>query len=86
MKILVFDLEINENDIYDMPDPALRLDECFLNLPKPFIYLSSHAYEVMKLIADAKITVVPILNENNEYIGCTDLLFLMSQMLCGFSR
>jgi hypothetical protein len=71
---------VSESDIYDMPDPALRLDECFLNLPKPFIYLNSHAYEVMKLIADAKITVVPILNDNNEYIGCTDLLFLMSQI------
>ena len=32
------------------------------------------------MIADLKITVVPILDENNEYIGCTDLLFLMSQI------
>lgn len=71
---------ISENDIYDMPDATLRLDECFLNLPKPYIYSNRHAYEVMKLIADMKITVVPILNENNEYIGCTDLLFLMSQI------
>lgn len=71
---------IAENDVYDMPDPALRLDECFLNLPKPFIYANRHAYEVMKLIADAKITVVPILDENNHYLGCTDLLFLMSQI------
>jgi len=69
---------ISESDVYDMPDPKLRLDECFLNLPKPFIYSNQHAYEVMKLIADLKITVVPILDENNEYIGCTDLLFLMS--------
>lgn len=71
---------ISENDVYDMPDPTLRLDECFLNLPKPFIYQNRHAYEVMKMISDLKLTVVPILNENNEYIGCTDLLFLMSQI------
>ncbi|WP_070137962.1 CBS domain-containing protein [Crocinitomix algicola] len=71
---------LSENDVYDMPDPSLRLDECFLNLPKPFIYGNRHVYEVMKTIADLKITVVPILNENNEYIGCTDLLFLMSQI------
>ena len=71
---------ISENDIYDMPDVSLRLDECFLNLPKPFIYSNRHIYEVMKIIADHKITVVPILDENNEYVGCTDLLFLMSQI------
>lgn len=71
---------LSENDIYDMPDPSMRLDECFINLPKPFIYANRHVYEVMKIISDLKITVVPILDENNEYIGCTDLLFLMSQI------
>jgi hypothetical protein len=63
-----------------MPNPAMRLDECFVNLPNPFIYSNRHAYELMKMIADLKITVVPILDENNEYMGCTDLLFLMSQI------
>ncbi len=71
---------ISENDVYDMPDPTLRLEECFLNLPKPFIYANRHAYELMKIISDLKITVVPVLDEQNEYIGCTDLLFLMSQI------
>lgn len=71
---------IAENDIYDMPDPSKKLKEYFTNLPKPFIYSDRHVYEIMKMIADLKITVVPILNENNEYIGCTDLLYLMSQI------
>jgi len=71
---------LSEDDVYDMPDPKLRLDECFLNLPKPFVYGNRHIYEVMKTIADAHITVVPVLDENNEYIGCTDVLFLMSQI------
>lgn len=71
---------IAENDIYDMPDPSMKLKDYFTNLPKPFIYSDSHVYEIMKMIADLKITVVPILDEKNEYIGCTDLLYLMSQI------
>ncbi|MCG8575742.1 MAG: CBS domain-containing protein [Flavobacteriales bacterium] len=71
---------ISENDIYDMADPQCKIGECFQNLPKPFIYTNRHVYEVMKIIADAKITVVPILDENNHYMGCTDLLYLMSQI------
>ena len=71
---------IAENDIYDMPDPSKKLKDHFTNLPKPFIYSDQHVYEIMKIIADLKITVVPILDENNEYIGCTDLLYLMSQI------
>ncbi len=71
---------ISEDEIYDMSDPSKSIGEYFKNLPKPFIYANRHVYEVMKLIADAKITVVPILDENNQYLGCTDLLYLMSQI------
>lgn len=71
---------ISENDIYDMPDPKMRLKDYFTNLPRPFIYSDRHVYEILKLIADHRITVVPILYENNDYAGCTDLLYLMSQI------
>ncbi len=71
---------ISENDIYDMADPSQPLCDHFTNLPKPFIYSDRHVYEMMKIIADHKITVVPILDPDNEYIGCTDLLYLMSQI------
>ncbi|MCB9225166.1 MAG: CBS domain-containing protein [Crocinitomicaceae bacterium] len=71
---------ISENDLYDMHDPSAKIKDCFPTLPKPFIYASQHVYELMKVIADQKITVVPILDENNHYLGCTDLLYLMSQI------
>lgn len=71
---------ISENEVYDMPDASAKISEYFPNLPKPFIYADRHVYEVMKMIADLKITVVPVLDENNVYLGCTDLLYLMSQI------
>lgn len=71
---------ISENELYDMDDPSERIIDCFPLLPKPFIYADRHVYEVMKMIADQKITVVPVLDENNRYLGCTDLLYLMSQI------
>ncbi|MGV6861366.1 MAG: CBS domain-containing protein [Putridiphycobacter sp.] len=72
---------ISDDDIYDMVDPKHQLKEEFINLPKPFVYSNQHVYDIMKIIADAKITVVPILDEHNNYLGCTDLLFLMSQIV-----
>lgn len=72
---------ISDDDIYDMVDPKHQLKEEFINLPKPFVYANQHVYDIMKLIADLKITVVPILDENNKYLGCTDLLYLMSQIV-----
>lgn len=71
---------VSDDDIYDMADPKHMLKDEFINLPKPFVYADRHVYDVMKLIADLKITTVPILNRENQYIGCTDLLYLMSQI------
>lgn len=71
---------VSDDDIYDMQDPSHSISSELTNLQSPFVYADSHVYDVMKAIADSKITIVPILNRQNEYIGCTDLLFLMSQI------
>lgn len=71
---------ISDDDIFDMQDPGHTIQNEFSNLKNPFVYSDSHVYDVMKIIADSKITIVPILNRQNEYLGCTDLLFLMSQI------
>ena len=71
---------VSDDDIYDMKDPGNSLKSELNNLKNPFVYADSHVYDVMKVIADSKITIVPILNRQNEYLGCTDLLFLMSQI------
>ncbi len=71
---------ISDDDIYDMKDPKNEIKSELPSLLNPFIYADSHVYEVMKMIADTKITIVPILDRDNQYMGCTDLLFLMSQI------
>lgn len=71
---------VSDDDIFDMKDPQNAINKELVSLQKPFVYANNHVYDVMKLIADSKITVVPILNAENKYIGCTDLLYLMSQI------
>jgi CBS domain-containing protein len=72
---------ISDDDIFDMADPSHSIKDEFVNLPKPFVYDNQHVYDIMKLIADLKITVVPILDEHHKYIGCTDLQYLMTQVV-----
>jgi len=71
---------VSDDDIFDMQEPSNPILSELSNLKQPFVYVDSHVYDVMKIIADSKITIVPILNRQNEYLGCTDLLFLMSQI------
>lgn len=71
---------ISDDDIYDMEDPSKSIGEEFPVLMKPFVFGDQHVYDAMKLIADLKITIVPILDREHLYLGSTDLLFLMSQI------
>jgi len=71
---------ISDDDIFDMKDPENEIKSELTVLQQPFIYADAHVYAVMKMIADLKITIVPILDRDNNYLGCTDLLFLMSQI------
>ena len=46
-------------------------------LPQPFVTQDQHVYDVMKLIADNNLTVVPILNKKGRYLGNTTMLHVM---------
>jgi acetoin utilization protein AcuB len=53
---------VSDNDILDKEDPSQTLDVLFDVLPRPYVFEQSHIYDIMRIIAEAKVTVVPILN------------------------
>jgi hypothetical protein len=55
----------------------LSLDNLFQHLPRPYVSGNTHIYEVLARIADHKLSVLPILDENERYLGCTDVHHLM---------
>lgn len=64
---------VSESDILDKKDPAQSLDELFDHLPRPYIHENAHIYEVLSRMADHKISVLPILDEAEQYQGCTSV-------------
>lgn len=71
---------VSDSDIYDKDDASKTLHEMFDVLPRPYVFEHNHIYHVMRIMADAKVTVVPILDEKEHYLGCTNLIDLMSQL------
>jgi acetoin utilization protein AcuB len=71
---------VSDNDIMDKDDPSQTLDVLFDVLPRPYVVEHSHIYDIMRIIAESKVTVVPILNAQEEYVGCTHLLHLMTKI------
>ena len=68
---------ISDDDVLDLENPDLPIEEAMKILPQPFVTQDQHVYDVMKLIADNNLTVVPILNKKGRYLGSTTMLHVM---------
>jgi CBS domain-containing protein len=60
---------ISDTDIYDMNQPDEPIGNHELTLLKPFVNDNQHLFEVIGLAARLKLSVVPVLDNNNHYKG-----------------
>ena len=59
---------ISEEDILDF-DVNEAVGSYSLSLTRPFVRQSDHVYELMRLMADHQLTIIPVVDEANKYIG-----------------
>lgn len=71
---------ISEDDILDLNEPEEPIGNQKLSLKHPFVYEAAHLYEVLKLIDDQKLTVVPVLDEDERYLGLITLEVLVHRL------
>lgn len=64
---------ISESDILDKMDLSESLDKLFDHLPRPYVKANAHIYEVLFKVSELKISVIPILEEDESYLGCTSI-------------
>lgn len=69
---------ISESDVLDKMNLGADLDALFDHLPRPFVFENAHIYEVLAKIAEFKVSVIPILDINENYIGCTSIYHLLT--------
>ena len=66
----ILSLDEIEEELADIP----VLD--FINLSYSFASTYDHIYEVMRAISEQSVTLFPIIDENNNYVGCITLASL----------
>lgn len=71
---------ISESDILDKMDLEETLDKLFEHLPRPYVKGNAHIYEVLFKVAEQKISVIPILDEDESYLGCTSIHQLVTMI------
>jgi CBS domain-containing protein len=78
---------VSESDILDKSIPEKSLDELFDVLPRPYVFENQHIYDMLKLFSETKCTVIPVLNENEKYVGSASLLDVLSSIstMAGFT-
>ncbi len=64
---------ISDSDIYDLNKAEQAIGAHPLSLIRPYMYANQHIYEAIDLVAKLNLTVVPVLNESKQYIGCITL-------------
>jgi acetoin utilization protein AcuB len=60
---------ISDNDIFDMGMMDEPIGNYRLSLFSPFVYAGQHIYEVIEIASRLKLTVIPVLDENKNFIG-----------------
>ena len=68
---------VSDENILDLEEPDVPIKNILQILPRFYVTQDQHVFEVMRLISDTGLTVVPILNKDERYLGCTTLLHMM---------
>jgi acetoin utilization protein AcuB len=60
---------VSEEDILNLNTPDESLGNHALSLLRPYVTEDQHLYEVLKLINELKLTVIPVLDNDGHYMG-----------------
>lgn len=73
---------IRSEDLYNTNDVDKPVDPYEVPLIRSYVYAQQHVYDVLRLAATEQLTIVPVLNEHNHYIGSVTLVELIRGMAC----
>ncbi len=73
---------ISDTDIYDLNEADEPIGSHPLSLIRPFVYRNQHIYEVISLVSKLNLSLIPVLNEQNHYMGC----ITMQNLVAKFSK
>ena len=71
---------ISESDILDLNDPSQAIGNHRLSLAKPYVTANQHFYDVLKLASMLKLRIIPVLDNQEKYLGIITLSRLLDEL------
>ncbi|HPG33450.1 MAG: CBS domain-containing protein [Lentimicrobiaceae bacterium] len=68
---------VSESDIYEMNSYEEPLGNHVLSLQKPYVYDYQHVYDVIHQVFEQKLTLIPVIDEKQKYLGSITLQCLV---------
>lgn len=69
---------ISEADIYERGDYEEAIGNHTLGLYKPYVYSDQHVYDVIQQVHELKLSLIPVLDHQNHYLGSITLKCLVN--------
>ena len=60
---------ISDTTILDLNEPDKSIDQYKIPLIRPFVFQHQHVYEVIKLMSNLNLSLIPVLDEEQNYLG-----------------
>jgi len=71
---------ISESDIMDLNDPEQAIGNHSLSLFKPYVTANQHFYDVLKIASTLKLSIIPVLDAGEKYLGIITLARLLDEL------
>ena len=71
---------ISENDIYSINNPEGAIGNYKLSLPMAFVLKHQHIFDVYKVLGIYDLTLIPVLDDKNKYMGSITLETLCNNL------
>jgi predicted transcriptional regulator len=71
---------VRESDIYTFNDPDKPLSSQKVSLVRAFVYEYQHILDIIKVMTEAELSVLPVVDDHEHYTGCIVLKTVVEEM------
>jgi predicted transcriptional regulator len=71
---------ISDDDIIEVVDYSTPVGSLSLSLSQPFVYEGQHIYDVIRLFYEQRLSVVPVIDSKNNYLGVISINTMMEHI------
>ena len=69
---------ISDSDIYDLNDFEESIEKHLNSFQKTYVSEHQHAFEVIKMMSGLKLSLIPVMDDKNNYIGSIEAMKLIN--------